>query len=158
MNIATISPEATKLVERRWNELVQQNGTKIAFDDIPEMMAALVDEGRIPLLRNIHLRDAEIARLKSILPWIANISNAGIEAKTASAKDKHLRGIANLCRELGFDGSLSLKDLADKAAAIYGCNCDLDNWEPNQDTGHSNVCRIDATARRWQRDGIPTEF
>ena len=22
------------------------------------------------------------------------------------------------------------------------CNCDLDNWEPNQTTGHSNVCRI----------------
>lgn len=22
------------------------------------------------------------------------------------------------------------------------CNCDLDNWEPEQDSGHSNVCRI----------------
>jgi hypothetical protein len=22
------------------------------------------------------------------------------------------------------------------------CNCDLDNWEPEQKTGHSHVCRI----------------
>ncbi len=22
------------------------------------------------------------------------------------------------------------------------CNCDLDNWEPEKDTGHSWVCRI----------------
>ena len=22
------------------------------------------------------------------------------------------------------------------------CNCDLDNWEPERSTGHSNVCRI----------------
>jgi len=22
------------------------------------------------------------------------------------------------------------------------CNCDLDNWEPESDTGHSWVCRI----------------
>lgn len=22
------------------------------------------------------------------------------------------------------------------------CNCDLDNWEPEPDTGHSWVCRI----------------
>jgi len=23
-----------------------------------------------------------------------------------------------------------------------GCNCDLDNWEPERSTGHSHVCRI----------------
>jgi len=28
------------------------------------------------------------------------------------------------------------------------CNCDLDNWQPQNDTGHSQVCRIDAEARR----------
>ena len=22
------------------------------------------------------------------------------------------------------------------------CNCDLDNWAPEQNTGHSHVCRI----------------
>jgi hypothetical protein len=22
------------------------------------------------------------------------------------------------------------------------CNCDLDNWQPEQETGHSWVCRI----------------
>jgi len=23
-----------------------------------------------------------------------------------------------------------------------GCNCDLDNWQPEPSTGHSHVCRI----------------
>ena len=27
------------------------------------------------------------------------------------------------------------------------CNCDLDNWEPEPDTGHSWVCRIHRIAR-----------
>lgn len=27
-----------------------------------------------------------------------------------------------------------------------GCNCDLDNWEPERDTGHSWVCRIHKAA------------
>jgi hypothetical protein len=26
------------------------------------------------------------------------------------------------------------------------CNCDLDNWEPEESTGHSHVCRIHAKA------------
>lgn len=29
-----------------------------------------------------------------------------------------------------------------------GCNCDLDNWQPNTDSGHSWVCRLDEEARR----------
>ena len=27
------------------------------------------------------------------------------------------------------------------------CNCDLDNWEPESDTGHSWVCRIHRIAK-----------
>jgi hypothetical protein len=26
------------------------------------------------------------------------------------------------------------------------CNCDLDNWQPEQSTGHSRVCRIHKAA------------
>lgn len=26
--------------------------------------------------------------------------------------------------------------------AGMSCNCDLDRWEPNRNTGHSSVCRI----------------
>lgn len=26
--------------------------------------------------------------------------------------------------------------------AALGCNCDLDNWQPTQKTGHTFVCRI----------------
>ena len=26
------------------------------------------------------------------------------------------------------------------------CNCDLDNWQPEQSTGHSHVCRIHKAA------------
>jgi hypothetical protein len=28
------------------------------------------------------------------------------------------------------------------------CNCDLDNWEPERQTGHSHVCRIHIAAMR----------
>lgn len=31
-------------------------------------------------------------------------------------------------------------------AGGMGCNCDLDNWEPEQTTGHSWVCRIHRAA------------
>ncbi len=27
------------------------------------------------------------------------------------------------------------------------CNCDLDNWQPEADTGHSWVCRIHKAAK-----------
>lgn len=27
------------------------------------------------------------------------------------------------------------------------CNCDLDNWQPERDTGHSHVCRIHKMAK-----------
>ena len=33
---------------------------------------------------------------------------------------------------------------ANLKASGMRCNCDLDNWEPEQSTGHSQVCRIHA--------------
>lgn len=39
-----------------------------------------------------------------------------------------------------------MSDLRERAQQFYDsgmqCNCDLDNWEPTQQTGHSWVCRI----------------
>lgn len=32
------------------------------------------------------------------------------------------------------------------------CNCDLDNWQPQIDSGHSWVCRIDKIARERYRN------
>jgi len=37
---------------------------------------------------------------------------------------------------------MELRDIAKKVATVYGCNCDLDNWQPEPSTGHSWVCRI----------------
>ena len=31
------------------------------------------------------------------------------------------------------------------------CNCDLDNWIPEQSTGHSRVCRIHKAAENAKR-------
>lgn len=33
------------------------------------------------------------------------------------------------------------------------CNCDLDNWEPEEKTGHSWVCRIHKAAIEKARAG-----
>ena len=32
------------------------------------------------------------------------------------------------------------------------CNCDLDNWEPERDTGHSWVCRIHKKAKAASKE------
>ena len=43
------------------------------------------------------------------------------------------------------------KTVREIAAELYSggmaCNCDLDNWEPERDTGHSWVCRIHKAAK-----------
>lgn len=33
------------------------------------------------------------------------------------------------------------------------CNCDLDNWQPEPETGHSWVCRIHKAAMKLRIDG-----
>ena len=40
-----------------------------------------------------------------------------------------------------------LKQIVKECEAEMQCNCDLDNWEPEKDTGHSFVCRIHNTAK-----------
>jgi hypothetical protein len=37
---------------------------------------------------------------------------------------------------------MSLNEIVKDLESRLQCNCDLDNWEPEQDTGHSHVCRI----------------
>jgi hypothetical protein len=45
------------------------------------------------------------------------------------------------------DGGPSRRDVAIRLYAEgMGCNCDLDNWQPEQSTGHSWVCRIHKAA------------
>lgn len=36
-------------------------------------------------------------------------------------------------------------------AGGMGCNCDLDNWQPEEITGHSHVCRIHKAAIEQHR-------
>ena len=40
-----------------------------------------------------------------------------------------------------------LKSIASELEKTMQCNCDLDNWKPERDSGHSWVCRIDKEAR-----------
>jgi len=43
--------------------------------------------------------------------------------------------------------SISLSDIVADIEKTMPCNCDLDNWEPERDTGHSWVCRIHKAAK-----------
>ena len=44
----------------------------------------------------------------------------------------------------------SAKDIAASLESKMGCNCDLDNWQPEKSTGHSWVCRIHkAATTKW---------
>lgn len=41
----------------------------------------------------------------------------------------------------------NLKEIVASLEKELGCNCDLDNWEPERDIGHSHVCRIHQRAK-----------
>ncbi len=55
--------------------------------------------------------------------------------------------------------------IAKDLGGFLGCNCDLDNWEPERSTGHSWVCRIHRyavgilrarkTGRALEVEGLP---
>jgi hypothetical protein len=54
----------------------------------------------------------------------------------------------------------TLKELVAQAKETMRCNCDLDNWEPERDTGHSHVCRIHQRAKaqfRANREASPRQ-
>jgi len=36
----------------------------------------------------------------------------------------------------------TLREIATELNGGMQCNCDLDNWQPNVSTGHSDVCRV----------------
>lgn len=40
----------------------------------------------------------------------------------------------------------NLKSVASELSKSMACNCDLDNWQPEPQTGHSWVCRIHKAA------------
>ena len=41
----------------------------------------------------------------------------------------------------------TLVEIVSEVAKGVHCNCDLDNWQPQTDTGHTWVCRIDVISR-----------
>lgn len=41
----------------------------------------------------------------------------------------------------------TLREFAEQFKSEMQCNCDLDKWEPERDTGHSFVCRIHIAAK-----------
>ena len=42
-----------------------------------------------------------------------------------------------------------LREVVAELKKTMRCNCDLDNWQPETDTGHSWVCRIHKAAK-WK--------
>ncbi len=41
----------------------------------------------------------------------------------------------------------TLREIVEEVKKNHRCNCDLDNWKPQKDSGHSWVCRIDMLSR-----------
>ncbi len=39
-------------------------------------------------------------------------------------------------------------EIAKRLSEDIKCTCDLDTWQPYEDTGHSQVCAIDVVARK----------
>jgi len=42
----------------------------------------------------------------------------------------------------------TLKEIVAEVKTEMRCNCDLDNWQPERDTGHSWVCRIHKESKK----------
>lgn len=47
---------------------------------------------------------------------------------------------------------MKLKEIVKQVEKEQQCNCDLDNFQPQIDSGHSFVCRIDNIARERLRN------
>lgn len=47
---------------------------------------------------------------------------------------------------------VTIRDIAVEFERTMQCNCDLDNWQPEADTGHSWVCRIHKAAKDKYRE------
>jgi len=50
-------------------------------------------------------------------------------------------------RKAGKEDMKTQKEIVKELEATLQCNCDLGNWEPERDTGHSWVCRIHKQAK-----------
>ena len=48
--------------------------------------------------------------------------------------------------------SAPMEQIVKELEETMQCNCDLDNWQPEQTTGHSCVCRIHKIAMARQRE------
>lgn len=48
----------------------------------------------------------------------------------------------------------TLKEIVKELEQRLHCNCDLDNFQPQVDTGHSFICRIDTSAREIYRNQL----
>jgi len=46
----------------------------------------------------------------------------------------------------------TLKEIVTETEKELHCNCDLDKWQPERDTGHSFVCRIHKRAVALYKD------
>ncbi|KKL08424.1 hypothetical protein LCGC14_2575980 [marine sediment metagenome] len=46
---------------------------------------------------------------------------------------------------------MDLKEIVKELENKMQCNCDLDSWQPERETGHSWVCRIHKAAKRIER-------
>lgn len=81
---------------------------------------------------------------------------AGLIEVRAWVKPKYKKKIIDFIRELPMN---DLVEMAKAFKKIMQCNCDLDNWEPEQSTGHSLVCRIHRRCMAVRRgDAKPPEL
>ena len=52
-----------------------------------------------------------------------------------------------------------LKEIVKEVEGKLQCNCDLDSWQPELDTGHSQVCQIHMVAKeRFLRGGLDEQI
>ena len=68
-------------------------------------------------------------------------------AETVQQRDAHRRFV---------EIRTKMRGIAKRLSKTMQCNCDLDNWEPEKNTGHSWVCRIHKATLKEFHNGRST--
>lgn len=143
------------LTARLCREMPEEIRRKVVY----EYFAGLGKEELIEFCCDLYSGDQEASILAGIAEWLddnnqeGRMSMADIEHYIKTGEDKAERTyLANVETQNKREEALLQARLRMRTRAKelqdggMQCNCDLDNWEPEQSTGHSWVCRIHKAA------------
>lgn len=101
-------------------------------------------EAHAKLMGLYHQRDQENLRVAE-----------KFEGRIAQANEERMAAHHAVLEETSRLARDRIRGIAKTLKKTMRCNCDSDNWEPEQSTGHSHVCRIHKAAIQMHNNPSP---